>query len=203
MQTKKTVTPPAKTTLPKKGTQSTQHQAPTKIKTIASPNSKTQKSTVDIVANNKTAATSVDIKDDIKDNKVKKIPEPTKQFNRYSELRKLRQQINQAASQLSTRYNSKYQTPSIFNPVPNKVPHSKPLTDNIQKREQNTKQLESSISITKGSDGVCSIKQDLSIYGLTEPPSIQYFRCGDRQFDKNFRNHMKKVNKRLNELYSN
>jgi len=125
-------------------------------------------------------------------------PKPKKRkLDSFTQLQNLRSKLNQrAASNVDNPYQD-YQAPSIFNTNVKSVPHSVPLRDEEKEREKRTKNMGSGIAITKGEDGVCSITQDMSAYGLSEGSSRQFFSCGESKFDKNFREHMKKVKAKI------
>lgn len=114
-----------------------------------------------------------------------------------TQLENLRSKLNQrATSNIDNPYQS-YQAPSIFNTNAKSVPHSVPLRDEEKEREKRTKNMGAGIAITKGENGGCSITQDLSVYGLSEGSSKQFFNCGESKFDKSFREHMKKVKAKI------
>lgn len=114
-----------------------------------------------------------------------------KQVDTYTLRQNLRSKLNRnSANELPTQ---RYQSPSVFNTNTRAVPYSTPIKDAEKVRKQNTQNIGSGIFITKSDDGVCSITQDMSVYGLSEGSSIQYFNCGESTLDKSFREHMKKV----------
>jgi hypothetical protein len=122
---------------------------------------------------------------------------PKNKLDSFTQLQRLRSKLNRSAiAPIGNPYQS-YQPPSIFNSNSKTVPHSVPLKDEENEREKNTKNMGAGIAITKGDNGGCEIKQDLSVYGLSEGSSIQKFRCGETKFDKGFREHMKKVKTKL------
>lgn len=125
-------------------------------------------------------------------------PKPIKRkLDSFTQLQNLRSKLNQSASNNADNPYQRYQEPSVFNTNVKPVPHSTPLRDEENEREKRTKNMGAGIAITKGEDGGCEIKQDLSVYGLSEGSSIQKFRCGESKFDKSFREHMKKVKVKL------
>lgn len=119
---------------------------------------------------------------------------PSKKLDSFTQLQRLRSRVNSAPS--ANPYQT-YQPPSAFNTSPNTVPHSVPIKDEEKEREKNTKNMGAGIAITKSDDGTCSVTQDMSVYGLSEGSSTQYFICGESKFDKSFREHMKKVKTKL------
>ena len=123
--------------------------------------------------------------------------QPINQVDTFTQLQNLRSKLNRSAYQTSDNPYQRYQPPSAFNANAKTVPHSMPIKDEEKERKQNTKNMGSGISTTKGDDGTCSISQDMSIYSLSEGSSTQYFACGESKFNKSFREHMKKVRAKL------
>ena len=125
--------------------------------------------------------------------------EPLKKpkVDRYAQLQKLRSALNNSAKRPQRQYSQHNQAPSIFNPTPKTVPNSTSVFDQEQPEQTNTINVGGSIAITKGDDGICSIKEDLTVYGVEDATSTQYFACGESKFDKSFRLHMKKVIQKL------
>jgi hypothetical protein len=125
-------------------------------------------------------------------------PDPTKRkLDSFTQLQRLRNKLKQSSSTSTRNPNQNYQPASIFNNKIKSVPHSAPVKDEEQERAKNTKDLGAGIAITKGDDGTCSVTQDMTAYGLSEGSSTQYFTCGESNFDKSFREHMKKVKAKL------
>jgi len=132
-------------------------------------------------------------------------PEPTpnpvnRKLDSFTQLQRLRSKLNNRAAIITNSPYQGYQPPSVFNKNAKSVPHSVPLKDEEKERRINTKNMGSGIAITKGDDGRCSISQDLSLYGLREGSSRQYFNCGESKFDQSFREHMKKVKAKFGEI---
>ncbi|WP_157673814.1 hypothetical protein [Cognaticolwellia beringensis] len=128
----------------------------------------------------------------------KPLPNPTnRKLDSFTQLQKLRSTLNKNSVQNTDNPYQSYQPPSVFNTNSTSVPHSFPMKDVEKEREKNTKNMGSGIAITKGDDGRCSVTQDLSVYGLSEGSSTQFFSCGESKFDKSFREHMRKVKSKL------
>ena len=126
------------------------------------------------------------------------IPTPdNRKLDSYTQLQRLRSKLNSSAAMITDEPYQRYQSPSVFNPNAKPVPHSVPLKDEEQERRKNTKNIGSGIAITKGDDGICEIRQDMSVFGLTEGSSIQKFSCGESKFDKYFREYMLKVKEKI------
>lgn len=131
---------------------------------------------------------------------VVKNPEPSpspKKLDSFTKLQRLRSKLNRSSIAPIDNPYQRYQSPSVFNTQSKTVPHSVPLKDEEKERQKNTKNMGAGIAITKNDDGTCSITQDMSLYGLSEGSSTQYFNCGESKFDKSFREHMKKVKTKL------
>lgn len=120
-----------------------------------------------------------------------------KKIDIYTQRQTLRSKLNRSAYNAVDSPYQRYQQPSAFNTNAKSVPNSVPIKDDEKEGKKNTQQMGSGISTTKGDDGVCSITQDMSVYGLSEGSSTQYFNCGESSFNKSFREHMKKVRMKL------
>jgi hypothetical protein len=126
------------------------------------------------------------------------LPKPMKRkLDSFTQLQNLRSKLNQRAINNADNPYRNYQAPSAFNTENKSVPHSVPLKDEEKERKKRTKNMGAGIAITKGEDGRCSITQDLSVYGLSEGSSTQFFACGESKFDQSFRAHMKKVKAKI------
>ncbi|MGB1263907.1 MAG: hypothetical protein ACPG52_13445, partial [Cognaticolwellia sp.] len=131
---------------------------------------------------------------------IKPVPTPAperKKLDSFTQLQRLRSQLNQSASKLSDNPYQRYQAPSTFNNGAKSVPHSVPVKDEDKQRQANTQTMGAGVAMTKGDNGICTVTQDMSVYGLNEGSSTQFFSCGESKFDKNFRQHMQKVNAKL------
>lgn len=124
-------------------------------------------------------------------------PTAVEKLDSFSQLQNMRHKLNSQAMRSSINPYSRYQPPSIFNRNVKSVPHSVPVKDVDKERKKNTHNLGTGIAITKGNNGHCSITQDMSVYGLSEGSSTQFFNCGETIFDKNFREHMQNVKAKL------
>ena len=126
------------------------------------------------------------------------VPAPkNKKLDSFTQLQRLRSKLNNRSGVDVDNPYQREQPPSIFNPTVKAVPHSAPLKDEEKIRKKNTKNMGAGIAITKGEDGRCSVTQDLSVYGLSEGSSTQFFNCGETKFDQSFREHMKAVKAKL------
>ena len=122
---------------------------------------------------------------------------PKPKLDSYTQLQRLRSRLNSSSALPTDNPYQPNQSPSVFNTNAKAVPHSVPLKNEEKEREKNTQNMGAGIAITKSEDGTCSVSQDMSVYGLSEGSSTQYFNCGESKFDKNFREHMKKVKTKL------
>lgn len=130
--------------------------------------------------------------------KPRPVPKPVnRKIDSFTQLQRLRSKLNNNATINTDNPYQKYQPPSVFNTTVKSVPHSVPLKDEEKERKKRTKNMGAGIAITKGEDGRCSITQDLSVYGLSEGSSTQFFACGESKFDQSFREHMKKVKAKI------
>jgi len=117
-------------------------------------------------------------------------------FSSYDRLSRLRnkldkQQREQAFADLTQQRSVSIMDGEQF-PVPKTIV---PLTRE-QKYIQNTSKSHVG-SITKNDNGTCTIHRE-QIYGSPVEATTSYFGCGESKFDKSFREHMQKVQAKLN-----
>ena len=114
-----------------------------------------------------------------------------------SQLKDLPKQLQQQSIDQELYQHFRHKSPSVMHGQPTAVPNSvMPLTQ-AQQKQQNTQRLSDDISITKSDNGSCFIEQDLTSVGIEGVKAISMFNCGESKFDKNFRQHMKAVSKKL------
>jgi len=89
------------------------------------------------------------------------------------------------------------QVKSVFNPSPMLVPKATMPIDEAEQRAQNTTHYGNGIAITKLKNGICLIEEDLSKIGIDGVTARSSFTCGESEFDKSFREHMKNVRNKL------
>lgn len=118
-------------------------------------------------------------------------------FSPYASIAKLRDRINEDILAGEIRENSRPRSISPMHRAPILVPHSTAQIDPDKLKKQNTLAYSDNVAITKGDDGTCTIKQDLSNVGMEGLVSVQVFRCGETKMAMGFRQHMKKVLKKL------
>jgi hypothetical protein len=76
------------------------------------------------------------------------------------------------------------------------VPHSIQNLTPAQEKEKNTIRMSDNISITRLGNGYCTIERK-QFNGSPVPASSSGFACGESDFDKSFKAHMKKVNDKI------
>jgi len=116
-------------------------------------------------------------------------------FSAYKQLNNLRSAINEKiiAEQLLER--QQFRSASVMHGKQIPVPHSNlQLTPEQEQEKRTTKS--GNISITKYDNGICTIERK-QFLGSPIPESSSAFACGESKFDKNFREHMKKVRDKL------
>ncbi|PKG84957.1 hypothetical protein CXF85_04930 [Colwellia sp. 75C3] len=116
-------------------------------------------------------------------------------FSSYDRLSRLRQKLdNQQSEQAFAEFTQK-RSASVMDGEPFPVPKTiVPLT--VEQQHKLTTSTSHTGSITKNDDGTCTINR-AQIYGSPIPATTSYFACGESKFDKNFREHMKKVQAKL------
>lgn len=149
----------------------------------------------DVALENKETIEDVDNKT-IKDNLIENKPIQRK-FSALKQLGNLKNKVNQDifAQEYATQNRAK--SPSVMHAAPNTVPHSTQHLTKEQKDKNNTANYSGSISTTKYDNGNCMVEQDLSSVGIEGVKSQQWFECGESKFDKSFREHMKRVQRKL------
>lgn len=118
-------------------------------------------------------------------------------FSPYGQLTKLTDRINREFIEQQKFTTQPQLALSVMHSKPVVVPHSTPVKDGEKQRKLSTVRYTDDLSITKGDDGTCSISQDLSNVGMEGITALQSFACGETKMQKGFRQHMKKVLKKL------
>jgi len=117
-------------------------------------------------------------------------------FSSYDRLSRLRNKLNNQQSDQAFKDLTQQRSVSIMDGDPFPVPKAIiPLTRE-QKYKQNTSNSHVG-SITKNDNGTCTIHR-AQIYGSPVEATTASFACGESKFDKSFREHMKKVQTKLN-----
>lgn len=117
----------------------------------------------------------------------------TPRFNVGAQLKSLRSKISDETMTKAFKEYSQYRSVSGMHPNPIAVHRSSPKLSAEQEKELKTSHYSSELSITKLDNGACSMTQDLSNIGMEGIKAVSYFSCGESDFDKAFRKHMKKV----------
>lgn len=122
--------------------------------------------------------------------------EPIKKYNSMQSLSLLKDKINQQIINQEIYNYSKPNTGSVMLGTPNYVPHS--FVENTEKKtiDSTDTQVGNGFSVTKNDNGTCTLTEDLSIIGL-QGKTTSSFGCGLSKEEKNFKNHMKNVLKKL------
>jgi len=131
--------------------------------------------------------------------KMREVPKTAKKspvFSSYKQLDNLRSAINEKiiADQLSLF--KQFRSASIMHGEQISVPRSEKQLTPAQQRKKHTTPISDSISMTKGDNGVCTLERK-QFLGSPVEASSSTFNCGESKFDKSFREHMKKVQKKL------
>ncbi len=116
----------------------------------------------------------------------------TSNYDRLSRLRNRvqKQQREQAFNELTQQ-----RSLDIMRANPLAVPHATVPLTREQKYQQNTSTSHVG-SITKNDNGTCTIHRE-QILGSPVEATTSTFACGESKFDKNFREHMQKVQAKL------
>lgn len=121
----------------------------------------------------------------------------TATFSPSTQLNKLRQSLTDKILEQEAYEYSRPKSASIMHGTPELVPHSVKRLTKKQKKEQATQRLSSGTKTIKGDDGLCFIERDLTEVGIEGVSATEAFTCGKSKFDKNFRDHMRKVREKL------
>jgi hypothetical protein len=111
-------------------------------------------------------------------------------------LSDLRKRINNQAMQALIDEQQQHRPRSAMLAQEIPVPHSKNQLTAIDKKVKNTMKMSDGISITRLGNGYCIIERGQAL-GSPIPASRSGFACGESDFDKSFRENMKKVSKKL------
>lgn len=111
-------------------------------------------------------------------------------------LSDLRKRLNSQAMQALVDEQYQVRSPSVMHGKEIPVPHSTKQLTAIEEKEKNTMKMSDEISITRLGNGYCIIERDQAL-GSPIPASSSGFACGKSDFDKSFKEHMKKVSNKL------
>lgn len=113
----------------------------------------------------------------------------------HNSLARLRNNINQQLADDAFKEHNQVRSASVMHADQIPVPHSEIKLTEEEKYKKNTKSTHAE-SITKNDDGTCTIVRE-QILGSPVEASVSGFSCGESKFDKSFREHMEKVNKKF------
>jgi hypothetical protein len=116
---------------------------------------------------------------------------PQKKFSAREQLSRLRSSINNSITNDAYKEHTQVRSNSIMHGEPFPVPHSKIQVTEEEKRKKNTSYTGHN-TITKNDNGSCTIHRE-QMLGSPIEATTSGFACGESKFDKNFRQHMKKV----------
>jgi hypothetical protein len=121
---------------------------------------------------------------------------PIKNYTNSQRLSRLKDKINQQIIRQEMYNFSKPNTGSVMHGTPTLVPHS--FVEDTQKKAiaSTSSQVGNGFSIKKDDNGNCTLTEDLSNIGL-QGKMTSGFNCGLSKDEKYFKNHMKKVLKKL------
>ncbi len=114
-----------------------------------------------------------------------------------TQLSQLNKQQDKSFIEAQTAEQFRRRSPSVLDADPIPVPHSVKVQTRQAIKEKNTTRYTDELRIIKGDNGICTIEQDLSNVGIEGIKARSGFACGESKFDANFREHMKKVLKKL------
>ncbi len=117
-------------------------------------------------------------------------------FSAYKQLNALKKSINDKIVEQSFQQQQEFRSPSVMHGKPIPVPHSQIKLTPSQIKEKNTVRVSDSLSITKHDNGTCTIERK-QFLGSPVLESVAMMACGESKFDKNFREHMKKVQQKI------
>ncbi|MCI2284787.1 hypothetical protein L3081_17055 [Colwellia sp. MSW7] len=117
-------------------------------------------------------------------------------FSSYTQLENLRKSIKEKVMAEGVATHQQFRSPSIMHGAQIPVPHSSQQLTLEQVHEKNTLKMSGDISITKNDNGTCIIERE-QFLGSPVEGSTSVFSCGESQFDKSFREHMRKVQNKI------
>jgi hypothetical protein len=117
-------------------------------------------------------------------------------FSALSQLKQLKANINDSIISEELSYQQRPRSLSVFSDLPAPVQHSQKKIGTIEKREKMTTNYSSNISITKGDNGNCTLKEDLTSVGMAGITALSGFKCGQTKMEKMYNAHMNVVLKK-------
>jgi len=113
----------------------------------------------------------------------------------HKSLARLRNSINQQLVQDAFNEHNQVRSASVMHGEQIPVPHSEVELTAKEVYKKNTSGSHAE-AITKNDNGTCTIVRE-QILGSPVEASVSGFSCGESKFDKSFREHMEKVNKKF------
>jgi len=114
----------------------------------------------------------------------------------HNSLSRLRNSIDQQLVNDAFDEHTQVRSASIMHGKQIPVPHSDVKLTDEEEQKKNTKESHTE-SITKNDNGTCTIVRE-QILGSPVEASVSQFSCGESKFNKSFREHMQKVQAKLN-----
>lgn len=114
----------------------------------------------------------------------------------------LKKSINKQAMQDDFLERQQHRSASVMHGKQIPVTHSSQQLTPMQEKEKNTIRMSDNISITRLGNGYCIIERK-QFAGSPVPASNSGFACGESDFDKSFKVHMKKVNDKIGKKLPN
>jgi len=125
------------------------------------------------------------------------INSPKRKFSALNQLSKLKSNLDKYVIEQEAFEYDRPRTGSVMHGTPILVPHSTQQLTEDEKKEQATYQMSSGLKMIKGDDGTCFVERDLGEVGMEGLKSVEGFSCGQSKFNKNFKEHMEQVRKKL------
>ncbi|WP_343815219.1 hypothetical protein [Colwellia asteriadis] len=127
------------------------------------------------------------------------LPETTRpnkpRLSATEQLTRLRSAINSKAANQLYKEHTQARSASAMDGEQIPVPHSVKQLTRDEKYQQSTMRT-GHHAITKNDNGTCTIHRE-QMLGSSVEATTSHFSCGESKFDKNFREHMKKVNAKI------
>jgi len=133
----------------------------------------------------------------LKSPSVAKVKNRFSNFNPLQQLENLRSDIYEKKLAEDIADIQQFRSASIMTGKQIPVPHSEVQKSAEQKKVENTTNYGDGKKIINNHNGTCTVESDLSAVGIEGVTAIEGFACGESQFNKSFRLHMKALRKKL------
>jgi len=133
----------------------------------------------------------------LKPSSAKKVKNRFSNFNPLQQLENLQSDIYDKKLAEDIADIQQFRSASIMTGKQIPVPHSEVQKSAEQKKIENTTNYGDGKKIINNQNGTCTVETDLSAVGIEGVTAIEGFACGESQFDKSFRLHMKALRKKL------